>query len=271
MVPGGDRPEGLGVLEMDGATAKGEAPEVLFRDHLPLVERVIDSVCRRRALRQEEAEEFGAAARLKLVEDDYAVLRKFEGQSSLSTYLTTVVHRFFLDFLRAKRGRRRPSAEARRLGVVAIRLERLLYWDGFGFDEACRILQENHGVDASWQELEEVAGRLRRPAERREEGGERVDRLTGEVERPDRALEEREQTEQAERVVEALEEALATLGPEDRVILRMRYEDGFTVADIARSLHLEQKPLYRRIDKLLRSLRRELEARGLRSPEGWWS
>jgi RNA polymerase sigma factor for flagellar operon FliA len=255
---------------MRTASAETQPPEELFRENLPLIERVIASVCRRRGLGEDEAEELASTVRLKLVEDDYRVLRRFEGKSSLGTYLTMVVQRMFLDFLRARRGRKRPSAEARRLGAVAIQLERLLYWDGFGFDEACRILRENHGVRVPWQELEEMAGRLRRPTEHREEGGETVDHLAGAVERPDAALAERQSREEAERVVGVLEEALAALDAEDRLILRMRFEEGLTVADVARALHLPQKPLYRRIARLLRTLRREMEARGLRSPEGWW-
>ena len=233
---------------------------------------MIGFTCRRQRLRAEEAEEFASTVMVKLVEDDYAVFRKFQGQSSLPTYLTTVVQRLCLDFLRARRGRPRASAEARRLGAVAIQLERLLYWDGFGFDEACRILQDNHGVDASWQELEEMAGRLpSRSIGRHHEGGERTEHLVGAIERPDEALSDRERAEEEERVVAALEAVLATLDPEDRVILKMRFEDGFTVADVARALGLRQKPLYRRVNGLLRRLRRELEGRGLRGVDGWWS
>ena len=250
----------------------GEAPEEEFLAQQGLIRRVISFTCRRRHLRAEEAEEFASTVLVKLVEDDYAIFRKFQGQSSLPTYLTTVIQRLCLDFLRANRGRPRASAEARRLGAVAIQLERLLYWDGFGFVEACRILRENHGVDASWQELEEMAGRLpSRAIGRHHEGGERTEQLVGAVERPDEALSDRERAEEEERGVAALEEALATLDAEDRLILKMRFEDGFTIADVARALGLPQKPLYRRVNGLLRKLRKELEARGLRDLDGWWS
>lgn len=249
-----------------------KGPEARFLSQLDLVERVVAFTCRRHHVAEAEAEEFAAVVKAKLIEDDYAVFRKFEGQSRLSTYLTTVVQRMFFDWLRAKKGRPRPSAEARRMGTEAVQLERLLYWDGFSFDEACRILQENHGVELSWRELEDMAGRLpSRAIERQHEGGERADLLAGAVERPDEAALAKEREEQAERVVGVLEEALEELGPEDRVILRMRFEDDFTVADIARGLHLEQKPLYRRIEGLKVRLRHELEARGLRSADGWWS
>ncbi len=187
-----------------------EAPEEEFLAQQGLIRRVISFTCRRQHLRAEEAEEFASTVMVKLVEDDYAVFRKFQGQSSLPTYLTTVIQRLCLDFLRARRGRPRASAEARRLGPVAMQLERLLYWDGFGFDEACRILKDNHGVEASWEELEEMAGRLpSRAIGRHHEGGERTEQLVGAIERPDEALSERERAEEEERVVAALEEALA--------------------------------------------------------------
>lgn len=248
------------------------SPRELFLAHLDLVERVIGYACRRHHLRDAEAEDFASAVKLKLVEDDYAVLRKFEGQSTLGTYLTTVVQRLFLDLLRARKGRPRPSAEARRLGSVAVQLERLLYWDGFGFDEACRLLQENHGAELTWQELEEVAARLPpRVIERRQEGGERTEFLAGAVERPDEAAFQRERETEAARVAEGLDEALETLDAEDRLILKMLYGSGLSVADVARTLKFDQKALYRRRDRLLATLRRELEARGLRDTRGWWS
>lgn len=250
----------------------GESPRDLFLAHLALIERVIGYACRRHHLRQVEAEDFASAVKVKLIEDDYAVLRKFQGESRLETYLTTVVHRFFFDLLRARKGRPRASSEARRLGSVGIRLERLLYWDGFSFDEAHRILRENHGVELSWQELEEYAGRLPpRVVERRHEGGERIDHLGDEQPPPDEAVLERERREEAVRVAEALNEALRTLEAEDRLILKMLYESGLTVAQVARTLGLDQKTLYRRRDRLLSALRRELEARGLRDARGWWS
>jgi hypothetical protein len=53
---------------------------------------------------------------LKLIENDYRILRSFEGLASLGTYLTTVIARLFLDFQIHEWGRWRPSAAATRLG-----------------------------------------------------------------------------------------------------------------------------------------------------------
>jgi RNA polymerase sigma-70 factor (ECF subfamily) len=61
-----------------------------------------------------------------------------------------------------------------------------------------------------------------------------------------------------------LERALATLEPADRLVLRLRFEDERSVPEIARILG-EASPfkLYRRLDRILASLRRVLEEMGI--------
>ncbi len=101
-------------------------PEQLFLSNLPLIERVIGSICRRHCVFDDEADEFDAMVKLKLVDDDYAVLRKFKGKSLLKTYLTTVVANLFRDHLIHKHGKWRSSRIAQTLGQEAVQLERLV-------------------------------------------------------------------------------------------------------------------------------------------------
>jgi RNA polymerase sigma factor (sigma-70 family) len=61
----------------------------------------------------------------------------------------------------------------------------------------------------------------------------------------------------------AIADALAALPDEDRVIIRMRHWDDCSVAEIARALGLEQKPLYRRIERIQAGLAAALAARGV--------
>ena len=68
-------------------------PEELFRDNLALVERVIDGVCRRAGLRDADAEDFASNAKLALIENDYAILRGYEGRAPLGAFLAVVVQR----------------------------------------------------------------------------------------------------------------------------------------------------------------------------------
>ncbi|MGH2349310.1 MAG: RNA polymerase sigma factor, partial [bacterium] len=57
-----------------------------------------------------------------------------------------------------------------------------------------------------------------------------------------------------EQVEGALRSGIAALPLEDQVVVRMRYWDGFSVAEIARSLGLDQKALYRRLEGIQRRL-----------------
>lgn len=66
-------------------------------------------------------------------------------------------------------------------------------------------------------------------------------------------------------LLQRLSTVLATLEPEDRLLLRLRFEEGVSVPAISRMLG-EPSPfkLYRRLDQLLARLRRRLEEAGIR-------
>src|SRR5207247_4910890 len=125
-----------------------------------LIERVVVWVCARRCLRGADAEDFASTVKLRLIEDDYEVLARFEGRSSLKTYLTVVVNRFYLDYQTQRFGKWRSSAEARRLGPVALRLEVLLYRDGLTFEEASGVLRTDMRVTDSVEALYEMKRKL---------------------------------------------------------------------------------------------------------------
>jgi RNA polymerase sigma factor for flagellar operon FliA len=61
----------------------------------------------------------------------------------------------------------------------------------------------------------------------------------------------------------AVERALHQLPAEDQVMLRLRFWEGLSVADVARGLGVPQKPLYRRIERVLGQMRNLLEQSGL--------
>jgi RNA polymerase sigma factor (sigma-70 family) len=85
--------------------------------------------------------------------------------------------------------------------------------------------------------------------------------LANSEERPDAALERKEWC----MIVDG---ALAQLEVEDRVILRLRFEDDVSVPEIARLLRLGSSfALYRRLNRVLSGLRRALEAAGMSDSE----
>lgn len=228
----------------------------------PLVESVIRWVCQRHALAPEEAEEFKSRASVRLCENGYAILRKFRGGSTLRTYLTTVVGRLFLDWRIEKWGKWRPSAEARRAGKVGVLLDRLLYREGHSPREAVALLVNNYQVTISEAELLDLAGRLPHRGRRREEGGLNLGNEAAR-ERADDGLRDREHARQARKVQVALARALSSLPAEDRLILRMRFCDDRPVSSIATALTLDQKSLYRRINRQLAELHAALAEQGV--------
>jgi RNA polymerase sigma factor for flagellar operon FliA len=236
-------------------------PKELFLENLGTIDEIVTFVANRHRLTQDEREELAAGVRLKLVDDDYAVLRKFAGRSSLKTYLAAVITRYLLDLRNERLGRWRPSVEARRRGPVAVLLERMMSRDGLTFEEAMESLRTNHGVRDSRQALEAMCPLTVRPP-RRFVGEEHLDAAT--TADPETAAIARLDRDAVKDEVEtALRGVLSRRNPQERLILKLRFEDGFRIVKIATLLGLDQKSLYRQLDRIVAELRTSLEADGV--------
>ena len=241
--------------------------EALFLANLPVIDAVIGQVCRRHRLTAAESDDFASEVRLHIIEKNYEPLRRFEGRSSLRTYLTVVVQHLFLDYRNRLWGKWRPSVEAKRQGPLAILVERLVTRDGWTIDQAVETLRTNHGVEVN-EQLQALFVRLTQRAPARQFVAEmEADDVSSPAPLPDAHVLRAEQDFLAKRVQTALDRVRQTLTPEERLILKMRFEDSVPVADIARALHLNQKRLYRTIEQLLVALRRGLEAEGISRDE----
>lgn len=239
-------------------------PEDAYLQNLRTIERIARFVAQKHRLNPDEAAEFTQEVRVHLLEDDYAVFRKFEGRSTLSTYLHTVIPRFYSQWRVKQWGKWRPSAEAKRLGRKAIELERLLTRDGYTFEEAVRELTTPAGSQYTIAELEAIHLRLPprvpRPMPVSDELLPESVAANGEA---DELVEAQDRERVARRTATTLGTLFQECGAEDRLILKMRFWDERKVPDIARTLNLDQKKLYKRIDKLCHTLRRGLEKAGV--------
>jgi RNA polymerase sigma factor (sigma-70 family) len=233
--------------------------EQLFIASLPLVDRLVAAAARRHALGRADAEDFGAWVRARLIDSDYQVLRKFGGRSALSTYLTVVVANLYRDYRNMRWGRWRPSAAAKRLGPTAVRLEELIRRDGLPLREAAGILAST-GCTLSEGELARLAASLPPHHPAREVS---LDVLAEVDAAPFAEPDDPGASDAVRQVERALESIVRELPPQDALILRMRFWNGLSVADIARALGIDQKPLYRRIEVIQSRLRSSLEARGI--------
>jgi RNA polymerase sigma factor (sigma-70 family) len=239
-----------------------EEPQVILLANLPLIERIAEAVARRHGLSGDEADDLVSWINIKLIENDFAVLRHFKGESAISTYLTVVIARLSHDYFVRQWGRWRTSIEAREGGPVAVRLEKLLYRDGHTLDEAIKVLRSAMSIELSDREIAELAASLPRRPRDNEVGDEWLAALAAPPASDSTVLlsEEEEISEAARR---ALQRAISLLPSNDQLILRLRYWEGYSVAEIARMLHLDPYPLYRRINTQLARLRRDLEAAGV--------
>src|SRR5687768_5298088 len=194
-------------------------PRALYVEHLDVINRIAESLCRRNGVRGADAEDFASEVRLKLLQDDYAVLRKFRGTSSTTTFLTVVISNLFRDHRIKEWGKWRPSAEARRRGEAAVLLEVAVYRDGRTFEEACTAIENNGRLGVSRDDLRKMMAELpRRPARRVMEVM-RDDDVPAE-DRADESVLDGERDTVVRAATDALHRAVARLDREDRVIIR---------------------------------------------------
>ncbi len=241
-------------------------PEEIYLRHLRAIERIAAFVARRNHMNPDEAAEFTQEVSVRLLENDYGVIRKFEGRSSFTTYLTTVIKRLCHQYRIELWGKWRPSAEAKRLGDKAITLERLLSRDGCSFAEAVKILTTPEGSGYTVAELEAIYLRLplRSPRPILVSDEALPEAVAVESDADDRvATGERERA--ARHACAEVDRLSQDLKAEDRLILQLRFRYALKVPEISRHLGIDQKKIYKRLDKIYEILRRDLEANGVRS------
>ncbi|MEP7010609.1 MAG: hypothetical protein ABJC13_09830 [Acidobacteriota bacterium] len=239
-------------------------PAQVLTRFLPEIARIAAAIGRRQGFPPQEAEDLNAEVRLRLLENDCARLRGYAGRSSFETYLLVCIQRVAHDLRDKKLGSWEPSAEARRIGPHAVRLETLWVRDGLKLDDCERMLFPA----LSRAEIEGIALRLPVRARRRQEGDDGLDRRPAPIPAPDEWLEEQEGLATRREVLAALREVRAELSAEDRLLVSLRIDSGLKVSEIARqcskSLGVDQKALYLRFDKIFATLKRGLLERGIR-------
>ena len=226
---------------------------------LVLLGEVIRGVARRGRLLPPDAEDFSQIVQLKFLESGYDAFARFDGRSSLRTYLTTVVWRLLLDWRTAAYGKWRPSAAARRLGAQAVWLDRLINRDGMTVDEA--IEAASRAPDPLPDHvLRLIADRLPRRRRHIRVADDVLQLVAREFPDP---VEARERAVQAKQTRIALGQAFSQLNPEERRLMSLRYRQSLTVREIASLLNVDAKRLYRTFDRLVGKLRRDMGASGV--------
>jgi RNA polymerase sigma factor for flagellar operon FliA len=240
--------------------------ERLLLENLGSIDQIIRSIARRHRLSKPEIDEFTSYVHLRLIDQDYRVLRKFQHRSQLTTYLVTVIGRMFADHRNAEWGRWRPSTEARRLGPLAVLLDRLVSRDGHSLDEALQILRITHRINESEEALRALWARL-------PDRGADVEVALGSVTEGETAAmatpqtDETDRTQRTTRVAAALNRGAAVLAPADRALVRLLALEGLSLVDLAGRLGLHVSSMRRRWNRIKRTFRKAFVAEGLDADE----
>jgi RNA polymerase sigma factor (sigma-70 family) len=237
----------------------------LLETHLDLIQRKLLHLSRRSGLPDIEAEEFRSWALFKLIDDDYRILGQWEGRSSFPTFLRVVLVNLMRDYRIHVWGKWRPSAASRRRGPESVLLERLLVRDGLSSNEAVERLWIEHGISPSPDDMARLAATLPWRQQRRRVGDEELLHVPvdGQVEV---RIEEEERACAAARLRELLVPLLRSLPAEDRLLLRLCFFEGLSMAAIAPVLGRPQKELYKMRERCLKTIRRSLVDAGV-SPD----
>jgi RNA polymerase sigma factor (sigma-70 family) len=205
-------------------------------------------------------------------------LAEFRGSSELSTWLIVVSRGKALDHLRHLQGRRKMPQGFETLSAFEQQVFRLHHVEGLGFDAVIHSLH-SAGLPANAEMVAhavlKIEGTLDRHYLRRLESDAKapalgvvsgrlldymahasLERERTEDERPGDHLER----EEIDRLAARVKELLGELSPEEREVVRLRFEEGWTAQKIAEERGLAgQRRVYTILDGALRKLRRLLE------------
>ncbi|MCG8468962.1 MAG: sigma-70 family RNA polymerase sigma factor [Gemmatimonadetes bacterium] len=243
-------------------TSEPSAHEVLLVAHLPDIERIVASIARRHALDHDVADDLKSEVLERLVQNDYRALRRYRGKGSIRAFLSVVAANVWKDQNIRRFGRWRPSAKAKSMGAEAVTLETWIYRDGQTIEESVSRLLESDRCDLNRTQLMRLVASLPIRSRRRFVTAESIS-LSNSTQVPDADLSGEDLQSRADRVAGEISAVISTWTSEDRLILRMRFFDGMKVSEIARAVRLPQKPLYRRIERMLGKLRTALEEEGV--------
>lgn len=222
-------------------------------------------VARQYRLDLHDAEDLESDLWLKVLAPQGLLLRRYRGDASFQSYLTSVARNLVRDRRNKEWGKWRPSTAAVRRGPEAVALERLIRRDGQTFDHALEQLQRA-GHSSPPRALHDVVACFPTRRRRRLVALETI----GERPSPDStAFASSQRFDSARRsstVRRALRVSLQALAKEDRDLVVMRFVCGMTVGEISMRVGGEAKRMYRRLAKVLGTLRQLLLANGVDWP-----
>ena len=247
------------------AHLKDGRPEPAWDLFLARYRRLIFAAIRHYARDYDDVMDVFARVCEALREDNLGRLRDWVEQpthrAKFTTWLVTVVRHLTVDWFRHRDGRRRISTLAETLPPLQRRIFELVFLDRHSHVAAYELIRGGEWSDLPFgQFLSELRATYRSVTKGRRGSVLRELGLT-----PAEAIPEDPSAADAVELREVLDQALATLSPEDRVAVELYVVDDLPAADVARILGLRNaKAVHNRVYRALAEIRARLEAMGVR-------
>jgi len=237
--------------------------EQVFLAKLPLIESHAAAAARRKRFPQGDAEDFVSHVKIRLIENDYAKLRQYRGESSIEGFLAVIISNLCEDYADHLWGKWRTPGGVKKLGPLATLLHRLTTRERLPLEAAYETLWTNYGVTDTRAELDALAARLPQRTDRQFEGEDALEATPSQGKQPDDIAAGVESVRTGLRAEAELKRAMAALPAEDRLLLVLHYRDGVTVSEIARRWSRPHGPLRERLKKAERQIGDQLRAAAL--------
>ena len=236
-----------------------------FESNLSITDEVIKKYCTRHHIVGDEADECNSYVYEKIIDNDYQRIREFKGKSSYKTYITVVISRILIDRMRSS-GRWRPSQKALRIGKEAVILEELVFKKKYSFEQAYNALTTNHNISIERERAYKIITLLQR--KHRKSTAPRDVELTDDVSDkkvtlPDEAAINKEISKIKDQLDYIVREIRNLLSNEERLLLKMCFEDSIKISEIARVLKKDRGYIDKKLKAILIKFKDEILSRNI--------
>jgi RNA polymerase sigma factor (sigma-70 family) len=245
----------------------------------------INSMAARRFGEGPLAEEAALAVMDGLKTDDWRRIRSYKGKASFTTFVRSLTARLLEDFARQRFGRVRPPLWVKTFGGIWEKLFRALCLERLNVVEAVEIVVQRQ-VNSKLSEVEDAAYHLlaRIPDCGKSQGLEvsyEDEKLQAQSEEliQSRSAEEKQvkelfyaifqlllgekESEVPDSLLEKYKELTISLSPEEKLLLKLCYQDGMGVTQAGKMLGMSRFQIHGRMRRFMARLKAEFERVGL--------
>ena len=215
-----------------------------------------------------------------LKKDDYKILRNFNGKSKITTYLTTIISRQFVDIIRKKMGRNREKERAKEFGELGLRVYNSVFIDKATIEEFNTALKYEGHSNTDIKQIEKIIDRIKgksydkkdidnfpeTPVQKGivyDEGNEII--ITDKYETPENQLIFNEKKRSIKSNIEIV---LSELTEEEKFILKLRFYNDKErkkeiLKNIASFLNVNKRTANNKINSILKKSKKILSKNGI--------